>query len=186
MRKYVPIPRVPDSQDREFIRGIASGTKKSQAFRDSYPDHPKVKRYMDIVTHRVKPEPGEQAKLSKTIISLAKDKAQAKYIRERLVDFTDAMDVMAAKSMYVANDLLDNGRSEKVKADLALEFIRQKVGTPVQKIQSQVQKSVTFSFGNPPDKVLARDDLSDIMEAEIVAEQIRENQYEEDLRGDDN
>lgn len=120
---------------------------------------------MDIVKGDAEPEtPEERSKLADTIVQLAKDKVQAKYIRERLVAFQDSMDVLAAKSVYVANDLLDNGRSEKVKADLAMEFIRHKVGTPVQKVQAQIDKTVNLTFGVPP----TRDDMSDIIEAEII------------------
>ena len=123
---------------------------------------------MEFVKHEAKAEPGERRKLAVTIRSLAKDKAQAKYIQARLEDFTDAMDVLAAKSIQVADDILSNGRSEKVKADLAMEFIRHKVGTPVQKVQAQVEKTVTFSFGEAPDEVKARDDMSDIIEGSVV------------------
>lgn len=164
-RKHHSVPRIPNQQDRNFIRGVASGEKRSRAFREAYPDHPKVKRYMDIVKGDAEPEtPEERSKLADTIVQLAKDKVQAKYIRERLVAFQDSMDVLAAKSVYVANDLLDNGRSEKVKADLAMEFIRHKVGTPVQKVQAQIDKTVNLTFGVPP----TRDDMSDIIEAEII------------------
>lgn len=162
---------MPTPEDRNFIRGIVNGQKKPTAFKESYPNHPTVKRYMDIVNKRVEPEDeGERSRLNASIAQMAKDKAQAKYIAERLVAFQESMDVLASKSIIVANDLLDNGRSEKVKADLAIEFIRHKVGTPVQKVQAQVEKTVHFSFGEPPEKIRGKDDLSDILEGEVIDE----------------
>jgi len=164
-RSYKPVPRVPNEQDREFIRSVVSGVKKPKAFRDAYPDHPKVKRYMDIIKGEATPvDELERSKLNDTIRQLAIDKTQAKYIHDRLIAFQDSMEVLAAKSIYVANDLLDNGRSEKVKADLAMEFIRHKVGTPVQKVQAQVDKTVHLTFGTPG----SRDDMSDIIEGEVL------------------
>lgn len=162
--KYRSVPKILSSEDREFVRRVAEGEKRTDAFRKAYPNHPKVQRYMDIITHKVEPEEGERKSLSRTIIQMSKDKVQAKHIRERLVAFNESMDVLAAKSMLVANDLLDNGRSEKVKADLAMEFIRHKVGTPVQKVQAQIDKTVHLSFGTPS----ARDNMDDIIEAEVI------------------
>jgi len=164
-RDYKSVPRIPSEQDRSFIRAVVNGGNRTKAYRDSYPDHPKVQRYMDLVTHKAEPvDEDERAKLGDTIKQLAKDKVQAKYIRDRLANFSDAMDVLAAKSIQVADDLLENGRSEKVRADLAMEFIRHKVGTPVQKVQAQVDKTVHLTFGNPS----IRDDMSDIVEGEVV------------------
>lgn len=157
--------KIPSQEDRVFIRGIVEGEKKTAAFKKAYPNHPKVKRYMDIISKQAEPEtPEEPQLLRQTINRLAKDKTQAKYIRERIVAFADSMDVLASKSLLVANELLDNGRSEKVRADLAMEFIRHKVGTPVQKVQAQVDKTVRLEFGTPA----ARDNLDDIIEAEVV------------------
>ena len=163
-KDYKPIPRILTAQDREFIRLVAAGEKRTRAFRIAYPDHPSVKKYMDIINGKKEPAEGERVSLSRSIIQLSKDKVQSKAINARLQDFEESMNVLAAKSMLVANDLLDNGRSEKVKADLAIEFIRHKVGSPTVQVQQQVDKTVHLSFGNAP----ARDDMSDIIEGEVI------------------
>ena len=164
-RNYRKIPRVPTEEDRNFIREVVSGEKRTTAFKKSYPDHPAVRRYVDIVKNGAEPKDKEErSTLTRTIIQLSKDKVQARYINDRLIAFSDSMEVLAAKSVYVANDLLDNGRSEKVKADLAMEFIRHKVGTPVQKVQAQVDKTVHLTFGTAS----IRDDVSDIVEGELA------------------
>lgn len=163
-RNYKPVPPIPSAEDREFIRMVASGEKRARSFRQAYPNHPSVARYMDIINKRVEPEEGERSRLAVTIAQLAKDKVQTKAINSRLASFEESMDVLAAKSLIVANDLLDNGRSEKVKADLVTEFIRHKVGSPTVKVQAQVDKTVNLTFGAPP----SADDMSDIIEGDII------------------
>lgn len=165
MTKKNTIPRALTPEDRKFVRMVADGERRAHSFRKAYPNHPKVKRYMDIVTGKEEPKvEDERKKLALSINVLAKEKAQAKYIKRHLENFSEAMDVLASKGIIVANEILDNGRSEKVKADLAIEFIRHKVGAPTVKVQQQIDKTVNLTFGAPPE----RDDMSDIIEGEIV------------------
>lgn len=56
------------------------------------------------------------------------------------------MDRLADLSLDVAEELLTGARSEKVRADLATEFIRHKVGTPTQKSIQQTEQTITFSL----------------------------------------
>lgn len=65
--------------------------------------------------------------------NLAKQKMNTYAISTLMEDYQERMDAIADLSLDVAEDILRNGRSEKTKADLAIEFIRQRVGAPVQK-----------------------------------------------------
>ena len=72
--RYYPTKKMPTPEDRNFIRGIVNGQKKPTAFKESYPNHPTVKRYMDIVNKRVEPEDeGERSRLNASIAQMAKD-----------------------------------------------------------------------------------------------------------------
>ena len=87
-RNYKPVPPIPSAEDREFIRMVASGEKRARSFRQAYPNHPSVARYMDIVNKRVEPEEGERSRLAVTIAQLAKDKVQTKAINSRLASLS--------------------------------------------------------------------------------------------------
>ena len=50
------------------------------------------------------------------------------------------MEKFSELSVETAIDLGENARSEKVRADLAIEGMRHKVGTPVQKVEGLPKK----------------------------------------------
>lgn len=155
-------PRLSDS-DKKFIELVAAGEKRTAAFRQAYPQHARVKQYMDIVPET----PTEDKRKIKQLISdSAKAKLQAQYIQDALVQYEDRMNELATLGLEVSEDLLRNGKSEFVKADLAKEFIRHKVGTPVARVISQDKKTIEFIWGRPD----VRDDTSDIIDGEIVEE----------------
>lgn len=131
--------------DKEFIKLTEGGTKPSAAFREAYPDHEAVKFY--LIT-----DPGtpERQKASEVLKDAAKTKLQAKYIKNALMTYQDKMEQFSALSLETATDLVQNARSEKVRADLAIEGIRHKIGTPVQKIALKEDKVVHITFGAPP------------------------------------
>ena len=68
------------------------------------------------------------------------------------------MDRLAELSLTVAEELLTGARSEKVRADLATEFIRHKVGTPTQKSIQQTEQTITFSLDAPAEVPSVRTD----------------------------
>lgn len=130
-----------------YIKLIAKGWPKTKAFREAYPEHMAVQRHLDGVKRG---KPRDEIFHDATLVTAAaKDKLQAKYIQSALITYQARMEQLANKSLDVAEDLLDNGKSEKVKADLAIEFIRHQVGTPVQKVAAHVEKQVTITFGRP-------------------------------------
>lgn len=144
--------------DKEFIKLTEKGMKPSAAFRVAYPAH-------DVVHAYVLSEPGtpQRQKASEVLKDAAKTKLQAKYIRNALMTYQDKMEEFSALSLETATDLVKNARSEKVRADLAIEGIRHKIGTPVQKIALKEDKVVHITFGAPPK------DESSIVEGEVVS-----------------
>jgi len=69
----------------------------------------------------------------------------------------------------VIEEIMNNGRSEKVRADLAVEMVRHKVGSPTVKVASHEQKEVTITVGKPQSTdQLASDQVSNIIEGEVV------------------
>lgn len=143
--------------DKEYIKLTESGLKPSTAFRDAYPEHDAVKFYLMT-------EPGtpQRQKASEVLANAAKTKLQSKYIKNAMMTYQDKMEEYSALSLETAIELVQSARSEKVRADLAIEGIRHKIGSPTVKISSQESKVVHITFGEPP-----RDE-STIIEGDVV------------------
>lgn len=145
MAKMLPaVPKKLTPEDKEFIKRYENGEKKARAFRNSYPNHPAVIRY-----HNSEVGSPDRQKAMETIVVAAKTKLQAKYMRNAIVTYQDAMEKFSELSLDTATELVVHARSEKVRADLAIEGIRHKVGTPVQKVAVQEQKTVILTFQRP-------------------------------------
>lgn len=143
--------------DKEYIKLTEGGEKPSAAFRVAYPEHDAV-RFWNMTT----PGTPERQKASEVLANAAKTKLQSKYIKNALMTYQDKMEEYSALSLETAIDLVQNARSEKVRADLAIEGIRHKIGSPTVKIASQESKVVHITFGEPP-----RDE-STVFEGEVV------------------
>lgn len=148
------IPQQLTEGDKEFIKLIESGSKKAPAFREAYPEHPSV-----IKWHQSEPGSPDHQRASELVITAAKNKLQAKYMRGAIMTYQDSMEKFSELSLETATDLVKNARSEKVRADLAIEGIRHKVGTPVQKMAIQEQKTVILTFEKPAESRVIDVDL---------------------------
>lgn len=151
------VPRKLSKEDKEFIKLIEAGSKKAPAFRAAYPEHQAVKKW-------TLSEPGspDRKRASELVIEAAKNKLQAKYMQGAIISYQDSMEKFSELSVKTAIELVSSARSEKVRADLAIEGIRHKVGSPTTKIQVQEEKMVIISFGEPPK------DASSIIEGEVL------------------
>lgn len=143
--------------DKQYIKLTESGIKPSPAFREAYPEHDAVKFY-----HMTEPGTPQRQKAAEALRDAAKQKLQAKYIKNALATYQDKMEQFSALSLDTATDLVQNARSEKVRADLAIEGIRHKIGSPVTKVAIKEDKVVYLTFGKPPV------DESQIVEGETV------------------
>lgn len=143
--------------DKEYIKLTEAGEKPSPAFRLAYPEHEAVKFY-----HMTEPGTPQRQKASEVLANAAKTKLQSKYIKNALMTYQDKMEEYSSLSLDTAIELVQNARSEKVRADLAIEGIRHKIGSPTVKIASQESKVVHITFGEPP-----RDE-STIVDAVVV------------------
>jgi len=139
------IPQQLTPEDKEFVKLIQAGNKKAPSFRAAYPNHAHVIRWKN--SEAGSPDHQRSAEL---IINAAKNKLQAKYMQGAIVSYQKSMDRFSDLSLVAATDLVQNARSEKVRADLAIEGIRQKIGSPTQKIQAQTDTRVILQFGEPP------------------------------------
>jgi len=139
------IPQKLTAEDKEYIKLLEAGSKKAPAFRAAYPQHPAV-----IKWNLAENGSPDKQRASELVINAAKNKLQAKYMQGAIVSYQDSMERFSNLSLEAATDLVKNARSEKVRADLAIEGIRHKVGTPVQKVAVQERKTVILTFGQPP------------------------------------
>jgi len=142
------------NEDKEFIKLHTDGVKNSKAFREAYPTHPAV-----IAWEESQPGTEERQKASEILKDAAKNKLSRKYITRALTTYQDKMDEFSQLSLETAIELVQDARSEKVRADLAIEGIRHKIGTPVQKVAVKEERLVTLTFSRP---------ASPIVEGEVV------------------
>lgn len=158
--QYKRVPRTITPEEKVFIKLVSKGVKRAKAFRMAYPEHPTVKQYLDLV--KTNSDPEGRRKAQQSVSQLAKDKLQTKHINEAMVTYNKKMEVFTDKALETAIDLVENARSEKVRADLAIEGMRHRVGTPVQKIQQSTTQDIVITFGDRhPDDV-------DVIEGEVV------------------
>ncbi len=139
------IPQKLTDEDKEYIKLLEAGAKKAPAFRTAYPNHPAVRKWFLS-------EPGspDRQRAAELVWAAAKNKLQAKYMQGAIVSYQDSMERFSNLSLETATDLVKNARSEKVRADLAIEGIRHKIGTPVQKVAVKEEKTVILTFDTPP------------------------------------
>ena len=162
-------------EDRQFIAMVSKGMPRSKAFKLAYPNHQSVKRFMDVKS------PEEKKKAQSVITQAAKTKLQSKYIYSAMVEYQDRMNMLADKALDVAEEIMVGGRSEMVRGDLAKEFIRHRVGTPVTKVAVQEEKTVYLTFSDPNEKPSSDNWEDDIPEGEVVEDQVVEPNIDQDF-----
>ena len=133
-------------EDKHYIKLTEDGVRPSTAFRQAYPNHPTTIKWLQS-------EPGspDRQKAANQLKQYAFQKLNTKYMTKARETYQDSMEKFSELSVETAIDLVKNARSEKVRADLAIEGMRQKVGTPVQKVSVEEEKTIVITFGKPPE-----------------------------------
>lgn len=145
-----------------FIKLVAKGINRTKAYRMAFPNHPTVMKYMDLVKTNSDPQARRDA--GQSVTQLSKDKLQTKHVQAAMTTYVTKMDKLANDALETVDEIMnDHGASKKVRADLAMEMIRHKVGTPTQKVQVQEEKNIFIGFGDRHP-----DDADDIIEGEVV------------------
>lgn len=148
--------------DLEFVSLMQQGFTKVEAYREAYRDHPNVKRLVAEVEaadnvagldYKQVAEVRETArKAAANLRELAYQKAKRKDIRLAFHHIVKRMETLAADAVDVWEEIMLYGRSEKVRADLAMEAVSHQLGKPTQKVLSQSDNSITITIGEaPPD-----------------------------------
>ena len=133
---------------------LSEGDKNAYApaqppYREAYPEHPAVVLWNKTRDLEVSNTLRQEA--SDKLVQAAKTKLASNYMNKAIQTYTDSMEEYSQLSIETAIELVQNARSEKVRADLAIEGIRHKIGTPIQKIAVQEQRTVHITFGKPAD-----------------------------------
>lgn len=150
------VPKQLSHQDIQFIKLLFDGKPRAAAFREAYPDNRAVQRW-----HKAQSLPmdsRERRNAKDNLQSAAIWKVNREHIRKAIMTYQKRMDRLAELSLTVAEELLTGARSEKVRADLATEFIRHKVGTPTQKSIQHTEQTITFSLDAPAEVPSVRTD----------------------------
>lgn len=131
--------------DKVLLKLVEDGERPSPAFREAFPEHPAVVKW-----NQSEPGSPDRQKAAEQIKQAAKFKLSAKYMQKAMVTYQDSMEKFSQLSLETATDLVQNARSEKVRADLAIEGIRHKIGTPVTKVAVEEKSIVYLTFDKPP------------------------------------
>lgn len=151
------IPRALSDEDKSFIKLVQAGERRVTAFRLSYTNHPSV-----IKWNQSEPGSPDRQKAAESLKQCSQNKLQTLHIQKGLKTYAESMKRFSELSLETATDLVQNARSEKVRADLAIEGIRHEVGTPVQKVAVQEQKTVTLTFAKPTDSSKKNPEIIDV------------------------
>lgn len=141
------IPQQLTAEDKKFVKLLGEGMKKAPAFRESYPNN-----YQVQIWNRAEAGSPARRKAGELIATYARDKVNAQYMKSAIVSYTDSMERFSELSLIAATELVQNARSEKVRADLAIEGIRHKIGSPVTKVAVKKDERVVITFGTPPEE----------------------------------
>lgn len=133
--------------DKVLLKLVEDGERPSPAFRQAFPEHAAVVKW-----NQSEPGSPDRQKAAEQIKQAAKFKLSAKYMQKALVSYQDSMEEFSELSLATAKELVVGARSEKVRADLAIEGIRHKIGTPVTKVAVQEKKVVYLTFDKPPEE----------------------------------
>jgi len=133
--------------DKTFIVLVEQGNNPSPAFREAYPEHPAVIKF-----NQSEPGSPDRKTAAGQIKHAAKQKLAAQYMQPAIMNYQEEMEEFSQLSLKTAKELVKGARSEKVRADLAIEGIRHKVGSPTVKIASKEEKVVYLTFDKPPEQ----------------------------------
>lgn len=163
--EFIPIQLT--AEDRVYVALLEQGFSKPEAYIEAYRDSETVKKHLRIIDDAAEYDDqmaenyhtdlGRQARrkayMSKQRLGqLAREKARTRKIRMAFNTLTRRMEDIAVDGLDVIEELMHNGKSEKVRADLAVRMIEHQVGQPTQKVLSQSNNEITITIGEaPPD-----------------------------------
>lgn len=160
------IPQQLTAEDRVFVSLLEQGFTKPQAYIEAYRDNKTVQKhlinirkgsaYMDREAPMFYSEEGKLARrralASKNQLGqLAREKARTKKIRMAFKTFVSRMEDLAVDALDVVEDIMLEGRSEKVRADLAIRMIEHQTGQPTIKQINQTNNEIVITVGEAPD-----------------------------------
>lgn len=122
---------------------------RTKAFRKAYPDHPHTLLYNEA---KEKGDKDLKVRAQRLVVQSSKTKLQAQFIQSGLEVYKEKMEEFSKASVDTAIELVKSARSEKVRADLAIEGMRHKVGTPVQKQAIKTEQTVYLTLGEKPEE----------------------------------
>lgn len=108
----------------------------------------KVAAYADAAGIKM-PKGFSETREGKRVSTRANRMNKRPIVANAIKSYQDRMNDLADKSIKVVDELLDTGK-DRVRADLAMEMIRHRVGAPTQKSVSQSQ-GVVYVVSEAPD-----------------------------------
>ena len=161
--EFIPIQLT--AEDRVYVALLEQGFSKPEAYVEAYRDNDTVKKHLriiedaaeydDTMSESYHTDLGRMARrkayMSKQRLGqLAREKARTRKIRMAFSTLTRRMEDIAVDGLDVVEEIMHNGKSEKVRADLAIRMIEHQVGQPTQKVLSQSNNEITITIGEAP------------------------------------
>lgn len=161
--EFIPIQLT--AEDRVYVALLEQGFSKPEAYIEAYRDSDTVKKHLKIIddaseyddtmSESYHTDLGRMARrkayMSKQRLGqLAREKARTRKIRMAFHTLTRRMEDIAVDGLDVVEEIMHNGKSEKVRADLAIRMIEHQVGQPTQKVLSQTNNEITITIGEAP------------------------------------
>lgn len=167
------IPEQLTPEDRVYVVLLQQGFTKPEAYIEAYRDTSEaLQRQLDIIDRFEElsdevHEPGtpvyyEHKKeldlmrrraygARQRIGQYAREKAKTAKIRMAFTTLVRRMEDIASDGLDVWQDIMLYGKSEKVRADLAIRAVEHQTGQPTQKIVSQSNNEITITIGEAPE-----------------------------------
>ena len=161
---FIPVQLTPE--DRVYVALLEQGFSKPEGYVEAYRDNPTVQKHLAIIEYanEFNDEDADnyyskeatiarkKAYFSKQRLGqLAREKARTKKIRMAFHTLTRRMEDIAVDGLDVIEDIMLNGKSEKVRGDLAIRMVEHQVGQPTRKILSQSNNEITITIGEAPE-----------------------------------
>lgn len=162
--EFIPIQLT--AEDRVYVALLEQGFSKPEAYTEAYRDSDTVKKHLKIIddaseyddtmSESYHTDLGRMARrkayMSKQRLGqLAREKARTRKIRMAFHTLTRRMEDIAVDGLDVVEEIMHTGKSEKVRADLAIRMIEHQVGQPTQKVLSQSNNEITITIGEAPE-----------------------------------
>lgn len=147
-------------QDAVFVAEKVAGRSSVDALLIAYPDDPKYQEYRELAESKDRKD-REYGKLMLRRAAYAVSKRRA--VKVLADKYRERMMAMGDTALDVLEEIMLEGSSEKVRADVAIEVTRQNLGNPDK--SDQGQQNVVIMIGTDPSQQIKITPTDEVIDA---------------------